>query len=321
MRYDEKIVDLHSIDLPDCTYRITTETRADDLAESIKNIGLINLPVLIGKNSDFTIVIGFRRIKACQSLGWSKIQARVLASDTRKIECVRLAISDNVLQRRLNLVEESRAYAMISGFVQDDRETAKAASALGLSDNPSFIKKIETICRLPRSIQEGILSSTISLPAALELALLPQEEGICFADLLNRLKLSLNKQREVIVLVKEIASRENVSIQDVFRETFLQETLLRKDLDRNHKARKIRYYLKKRRFPEITRTEKAFDACAKRLKLGSGAKLIPPRHFEGTTYTLSLTFDNLTELKNRRATLDHLIQNPDLGKILDRKYI
>ncbi len=56
----------------------------------------------------------------------------------------------------------------------------------------------------------------------------------------------------------------------------------------------------------------------KKLKLGSGTKLIPPDNFEGTTYILKLFFKNLIELKDRQASIDALIKNPSLKKILDR---
>ena len=119
MRYHEETVELSSIDLDDNTYRITSETSIDVLAESIRHVGIINPPVLRPKNSDFTIIAGFRRIEACQSLGWSKIPARILSSGTSEVECAKIAVTDNALQRPLNLIEKSRAYAIISGFSEE----------------------------------------------------------------------------------------------------------------------------------------------------------------------------------------------------------
>ncbi|MBU4184595.1 MAG: hypothetical protein KKC23_00020, partial [Proteobacteria bacterium] len=43
------------IDPEDQTYRITTETGIDDILDSIKNVGLINPPILIKKKSKYTI--------------------------------------------------------------------------------------------------------------------------------------------------------------------------------------------------------------------------------------------------------------------------
>lgn len=208
MHFNEQTVKLSWIDSEDDTYRITTEVRIDALVDSIKKVGLINAPFLIektrsGLKSKFVIVGGFRRIEACRRLGWSTIKARILASDTSKLEAVKLAITDNALQRPFNLIEESRSVSMLSAFFVENDGLAKETSPLGLPENPDIIKKIKNICHLPGPIQNGILANTISLAMALELSRLEQNDGIFFANLFSDLKLSLNKQREIIVLVKD----------------------------------------------------------------------------------------------------------------------
>jgi len=316
MRFKQKTVKLSRIDSGDESFRITTQKNIDNLMDSINDVGLLNLPLLIEKDSGYTVVCGFRRIEACRRLGWAGAKARILDSDTQRLECIKYAITDNSLQRPLNLIEQSRSINMLSGFFKDFNILTKELSAMGLPDNQSIIKKIKKICHLPRSVQRGILSNTISLVMALELGRLQQEAGESFAKLFEILKLSLNKQREILILVKEISLREDISILKVLENNVLQEILTNEDLDRNQRIRKIRIYLKQRRFPVITTAEKEFEKQLKKLKLGSQTKLIPPDNFEGTTYILKFSFTNLIELKDRKATFDALIQNPCLKKIL-----
>ena len=316
MRFKQKTVKLSRIDSGDESFRITTQKNIDNLMDSINNVGLLNLPLLIEKNSGYTVVCGFSRIEACQRLGWAGIEARIIDSDTQRLECIKYAITDNSLQRPLNLIEQSRSINMLSGFFKDFNILTKELSAMGLPDNQSIIKKIKKICHLPRSVQSGILSNTISLVMALELGRLQQEAGESFAKLFEILKLSLNKQKEILTLVKEISLREDISILKVLENNVLQEILTNEDLDRNQRIRKIRIYLKQRRFPVITTAEKEFEKQLKKLKLGNQTKLIPPDNFEGTTYILKFSFTNLIELKDRKATFDALIQNPCLEKIL-----
>ena len=252
-------MNLASIDLEDNTFRITTDTRIEDLILSIKSVGLLNPPILIKKTSGFQIISGFRRISACLSLGMAEIPARIVDSDRKKLECVKFAITENSLQRTLNLVEQSRSFYMLSGFYKDNDHLAGAASVLGLPNNPSIINKIKKICKLPRDIQNGVLSNTISLSMALELEMLEKGEGAAFAILFDNLKLSLNKQREIITHIKEIAIIDNISIINLLTKSHLREITDDKDLDRSQKINKIRLYLKQRRFPEITRAEKELE--------------------------------------------------------------
>ena len=318
MRFKQKIAKLSLIDSKDDSFRITTQINVDHLMDSINHVGMLNLPLLVEKETGYKIVCGFRRIEACRRLNWGDVDVKVLESDTKKLECITYAITDNSLQRPLNLIEQSRSINLLYPFFKDFSDLGKELSIMGLPGNPSIIKKIKELCHLSGSIQSGILSNTISLAMALELGRLQQSAGDGFAKLFETLKLSLNKQREILTLVKEISLREDISILKVIENDMLQKILFNEDPDRNQKVRKIRIYLKQRRFPVITAAEKEFESHLKKLKLGSGTKLIPPDNFEGTTYTLKLFFKNLIELKDRKASFDALIKNPSLNKILDR---
>ncbi len=317
MRFKEKRITLSRIDSDDDTFRITTDADTDDLMASIYNVGLLNLPFLMENNANYTIVSGFRRIAACQRLGWNHINARILDSGTSPFECVKFAITDNAFQRPLNLIEQSRSIHMLSGFYKDQSRLAKEISVFGLPANQSIIKKIIRVCHLSPLIQSGILSNTISLTTALELDKLSQDAGDGLAILFNRLKLGLNRQREIITLVKEIAFRDGISIQGVLEEQGVQHILKNEDLDGSQKTRKLRTYFRQRRFPSITEAEKKFETHVKKLNLGSGTKLIPPDNFEGTSYTLKISFKNLAELKHRKATFDTVLRNPSLEEILE----
>lgn len=317
MNFKEEFVSLSSIDLEDNTFRITTDKRIEDLILSIKSVGLLNPPILIKKTSGFQIISGFRRISACLSLGMTQIPARIVDSDRKKLECVKFAITENSLQRTLNLIEQSRSFYMLSGFYKDNDHLTETASALGLPDNPSIINKVKKICKLPHDIQNGVLSNTISLSMALELEMLEKDEGSALAILFDNLKLSLNKQREIITYIKEIAIIDNISIINLLTKSHLREIAYDNDLDRNQKINKIRLYLKQRRFPEITRAEKEREIKIKKLKLGTNMKLIPPKNFEAATYSLKLKFASIEQLQENKTALEKIIQNPTLKEILE----
>jgi ParB family chromosome partitioning protein len=318
MRYNQKIAKLSLIDSKDDSFRITTQINVDNLMDSIHHVGMLNLPLLVEKETGYKIVSGFRRIEACRQLNWDDVEVRILKSDTKRLECVTYAITDNSLQRPLNLIEQSRSINLLYPFFNDISMLGKELSAMGLPANPSIIKKIKELYHLPESVQNGILSNTISLAMALELGKLEQDVGEGFAKLFETLKLSLNKQKEILTLVKEISLREDIPILKVIKTDWVQKILTNEDLDRNQKIRKIRIYLKQRRFPVITAAENEFENQLKKLELGSGTKLIPPDNFEGSTYILKLFFRNLNELKDRQASIDELIKDPTLRKILDR---
>jgi len=317
MSFREKTLQLSEIDLADNTYRITTQTDNRDLVVLINEIGLIHPPLLGTKNSGFFIVSGFRRIAAFLRLERTSIAARIFGTEIDPIEYVKCAIADNALQRPLNLIEISRSLNLLSNYFNDYNKLASAASSFALPNNPTLIKKIIRICHLPWSIQNGILSNTISLAIALELDQIPKHVAVYFANLFGDLNLSLNKQREIITLTKEIALRENISIHQLLEEKYFLEIRNNSELNKAQKSELLRRYLKQRRFPSIKKAEKEFEKNIKDMKIGNGVKLIHPDGFEGSNYTLCLNFKNMIELKNRQEILEKIISHPNLRKILD----
>jgi len=310
---------LSRINLQDDTFRITTRADVNDLLESIQYDGLITPPLLIKKNSTLIIVSGFRRIAACQKLDWNEITARILKPDIGALDCLRLAIAENALQRSLNLIETSRCLQKLSLFITNSRHLTESASSLGLPDNPSIIDKIKSLSLLPRPIQISILADTVSLAMAKELESLEADCAIAFTRLFDQLKIGLNKQKELVTLVVEIARRDGLSTQEVMEDKHFIEIMIRQDLDRGQKSGKLRTYLRQRRYPRIAEAKKKFAIHRKNLNLGNDIKLIPPKDFEATVYGLNLTFTNLKHLLTIQTKLSKIIQQPDFKKILGRK--
>lgn len=317
MIYNEQTLSVSSINPSDETYRITTAVEVEDLCRSIKWAGLINPPILVEKDARRIIVCGFRRISACRKLGFKEIKTRVLNPGTEPAQCARIAVADNIFQRQLNLIEQSRALHLLASSMEGST-LQKTALNSGLPWQPKLVQKIKQLYFLPQSIQAFMISGAIGLKMALELGSVSTEAGIQLAEMFNDLKLNLNKQHEIYTFVTEIARREDLSIEAVLEDDFFKDTIENENLDRPRKGSLIRNYLKKRRFPNLAKAENEFQQQVKKLKLGSRVKLIPPSDFEGSTYALNLKFQDLTELEDRRNKLNHILKNPDLKAILKR---
>jgi ParB family chromosome partitioning protein len=305
------------IDTEDLTFRITTRGGIEDLLGSIQKTGLIQPPVLIENPAGYTIVCGFRRIAACRKLGWTRITARILEKSIDRFKTAQISIADNALQRSLNLVETSRALNLLDDFGPDNQQRREAAEALGLPVSESLSFAVKEICRLPLPVQEGILTDTINLSMALELGGLEPLLAEALVRLFDQLKVGLNKQRELLLLLKEIAEREQITIPQLISEKPLQEVLKTVEMDRAVKRQKVRSYLRQRRFPAITKAETEYRKWVKQLKLGNNINLIAPKDFEGNTFGMTLRFNNRQDLSELIKKIEEMIQHPAFGKILD----
>jgi hypothetical protein len=319
MSYRMMVLDLTVIDLENDTYRITTSTDVEELAKSIQHVGLINPPVLVKNQDRYIIVAGFHRIAAMQQLNHRQIPVKVMPVESLHLDCIRIAITDNISQRKLDLLEISRALTLLAECIEDRERLFAEVQKLGLPDNHHHMKKIIGICRLPRLIQEGICRNRISLNMAVELQGFDATAGDLLARFFIELKVNQNKQREICSHLKEIAHREKCSIQEVLLSEGVSEILADKDLDNLQKTRVVRSKLRRRRFPNLSLAEESFQYNLRKLNLGSRISLLPPEYFEGTSLKLSMSFKNETELKEQIDILNRTLTNSHLSKLFQTR--
>jgi ParB family chromosome partitioning protein len=305
------------IDFKDDTFRISTELDTLSLAHSIQNVGLINLPIgTLKSNHRLRIISGFRRIEACRGLGLGTIGIRLVHPSIPMIHCAKLAISENALQRPLNLIEQSRAYRLLASLTNEPSQLPRLAAETGLPDSLTIIAKVKDLSQLSEIIQRGILSTKISLSIARELAELPAAAANELAEIFQTLGLGFGKQKELLNFIREIAAREEIPQWQVLQHDDLIRILTAPDLDKSQKAHQLKTCLENRRFPEISHFKNVFQQKIQSLKLGSQVKIKAPVNFEDSTYSLRLDFKNLKDLQNHHGALDKISQDPYLKKLL-----
>ncbi len=316
MQYRIEKIPLAKIDMEDGKYRITTRSSTDDLVSSMEQVGLLNPPILEERADGYVPVSGFRRISAGRRLNWKMMEARILNKDVSTLQAIIIAVSENSMQRMLDLVETARALKLLTDHVTEPVALIRLASALGLPDNPRHMEKITTILNLPQSVQHAVAENAVSLSIAASLDRIDPNSAVYLCKLFCDLKIGLNKQQEILTRVEEIAAREDISINSVLNCPEFQSIVNHEDFDRTWKQQAIRKYLRKRRYPNITKNEAQFEFNRRHLRLGRHIKLEPPPFFESSIYTLKIQFTSLSELEEQTQTLNELVKNPYMKKIL-----
>lgn len=314
-------VDLCHIDLSDTTFKITTNICSDNLIDSIRNVGLISPPTLARKSGGgYTVVCGFRRIAACDFLGWRRIDARILQVPENGLNRLLLAVADNIHTRPLNIIEQAAAVSKLGAYFDDDIALSREAGRVGLCVNPGLIKKLKKINTVPLALKEKIAADVISLTIGLALSKLESAAIKAFVQVIEDLKLTLSHQKEMIQLVKEISRIKEMPIADMIDEVIVGQITSDPELDRNQKIKKMRHTLKQMRYPEIVCFEKNYFHHLQHLQLPESVHLVPPADFEGNNYAMQLNFQDLAQFKTIVAALNLLQDHPDFAKILDKNF-
>ncbi len=311
---------LGRIDVENRHYQISTPADLGRLRDSIASIGLINpLTVHALETGRWAVVCGFRRLAVCRDMGWAEAPVRFLADDVDAVRRAEMAIADNISVRSLNLVEQARALALLAQACRQSADISTIARRLGLPAAENARKKMRAVLTLPTPVQTLIADGAISLAMAIELTRFDCESAAQMAELFGLLHLNLNRQRELLTLIVEIAARDKLDAIDVIQDQTIQTIVHHSQMPTPEKSRQVRQLLTHRRYPTISDFQQKFVDRRQSLHLPAGVQLLPPANFEGQAYALRIDFSNSDQLGSQLKAIAHLHQHPALTQILSAR--
>jgi len=311
---------LGQIDVENRHYQISTPADLVGLRQSIDSIGLINpLVVHAVEGGRWAVVCGFRRLAVCQYLGRTDVPVRFLADDVDAVQRAEMAIADNISVRSLNVVEQARALALLAQACRQSADMSTIARRLGLPAAEHARKKMRAILNLSEPVQMLIADGVISLAMAVELTRLDCDCATELAELFGRLHLNLNRQRELLTLIVDIAARDKLDTIEIIQDPTIQTIVHDSHMPTPEKARQVRQLLTHRRYPSISDFQQKFVDRRRSLQLPAGVQLLPPANFEGQAYTLRIDFSNSDQLAKQLKMIAHLHQHPALAQILSAR--
>ena len=132
------------------------ENALNELADSIRESGLIQ-PITVRKMDDFyEIIAGERRYRACVKAGYETIPCYIMTSTEE--QAAQLALVENVQRENLTAVEEAKSYIQI--MRQSHLTQEEVARKIGKSQS-SIANKIRLL-NLPEDIQQGVVDGKIT---------------------------------------------------------------------------------------------------------------------------------------------------------------
>lgn len=135
---------------PDQPRKDFDQKALQNLADSIRQNGILQPLLVKSSNGSYEIVAGERRFRAAQMIGLEKVPA-VLLEGLSKLEQIQLALIENLQREDLNIMELADGYALmideygltqeeLAGKVSKDRSTI--ANTLRLLNLPEKIKRM-----------------------------------------------------------------------------------------------------------------------------------------------------------------------------------
>ncbi|MBW2059152.1 MAG: ParB/RepB/Spo0J family partition protein [Deltaproteobacteria bacterium] len=141
-----------------------------DLAESIKEKGILE-PLLVRKSSQgYELIVGERRWRAAQRAGLREVP--VLVRDVSSREALELALVENLQREDLGVLEEAEGYRQLIDEYQFTQE--ELARRIG-KDRTSVTNTLRLL-RLPEEVKERLADGSLSSGHGRALLALPTEK-------------------------------------------------------------------------------------------------------------------------------------------------
>jgi ParB family chromosome partitioning protein len=176
-----------------------------ELVASIKEIGILQPPVVRKVGARYELIMGERRLRASKLAGLKQIP--VIIRQTPNNELLREALIENIHRSQLNALEEGAAYSQLLNDFNCTQE--ELAQKLGRSR--TVITNMMRLLNLPTSVQQKVAAGTISAGHAR--ALLGLADSAAIEKLANRIVaegLSVRSVEEIIAISKP-SSKKNRS--------------------------------------------------------------------------------------------------------------
>lgn len=218
---DERLSELRTLKITDVVpnphqpRRTFDQTALEDMAESIKEHGVM-LPIVVTKVGDtFELVAGERRWRASQIAGKTDIPALVRSyDDQKKLE---LALIENLQREDLNPLEVATAYLKLQQqFNLKLDQIAKRAGKRGISTVSNTLRLLS----LPKEAKDALIANKITEGHARQLLAVKEPEVQQeLLDLIVKNEWSVRKAEQFVIGYKEGEKDRQTAVAKVKTET------------------------------------------------------------------------------------------------------
>ena len=197
------------------------EKSIDELAQSIRESGVVQPVLVVQEDGQFKIIVGERRWRAAQKAGLKKIP--VMIRNLPLAKQLEISIIENIHREDLNPLEIALAYQKMT---QDLNYTQQEIADKVGKDRTSITNYLRLL-KLPQEIQDALGDGSLSMGHARAILALeePEAQLAAFREIMDK-GLSVRSSEKLANRLKEKPPRVQRSLEDPDLHA-LQEDLLK----------------------------------------------------------------------------------------------
>jgi ParB family chromosome partitioning protein len=299
--------------LKDERFRISYYFSTERMMNSLREIGLINPPLVTVRSGRFILVTGWKRVLACLKLSFPSIPVRI-SGEKDDLQNFLMAIHENLATRDFSLVEKSEIIRKLKTF--GIKKSQIMRDYLPLLDIPaafSFYEKYLALAELESDLKKVIHEKDIPFSVLqIFLELKPGTRKLVMPILLP---LGQNKQKEILEDLQEISQRENIAAEEILKTVEILHIQSSDKLSPLQKADEIRVLLRKRRYPSFSTWKESFDLTLRKMRWPKEIALKHSPFFEDEDISVAFSFKNKKEFEESVSKLKQMASQKEFNKI------
>jgi ParB family chromosome partitioning protein len=175
-----------------------------ELADSIKEQGIVQPLIVRPQGDGFEIIAGERRWRAAQMAGLTEVPVIVRQADDRAV--LEMALIENLQRENLNAIEEAQGYAQLIGQFQLTQEQA----ALKVGKSRTVVANALRLLKLAPGLQAFVRSGRLSVGhAKVILGLASPEEQELAAQRVLKKSLNVRQTEELVSALQKKSGEQN----------------------------------------------------------------------------------------------------------------
>ncbi len=218
---DEQIKQIDISDIKPNPYqprKTFDENHLNDLADSIKQYGILQPIVLRKTVQGYYIVVGERRFRASEIAGLKYVSA--IIKDLTDEDMMELAVIENLQREDLNAIEEAESYQRL----MTDLKITQQEVAKRLSKSRPYIANMLRLLHLPKKIADMVKDGRLtSAHGRTLLAIKDEQQMLRLAKWVVKEKWSVRYLENHVNELKNVSSKSETDKVDITKPKFIKQ--------------------------------------------------------------------------------------------------
>ncbi|HCT4653383.1 TPA: ParB/RepB/Spo0J family partition protein [Staphylococcus aureus] len=218
---DEQIKQIDISDIEPNPYqprKTFDENHLNDLADSIKQYGILQPIVLRKTVQGYYIVVGERRFRASKIAGLKYVSA--IIKDLTDEDMMELAVIENLQREDLNAIEEAESYQRL----MTDLKITQQEVAKRLSKSRPYIANMLRLLHLPKKIADMVKDGRLtSAHGRTLLAIKDEQQMLRLAKRVVKEKWSVRYLENHVNELKNVSSKSETDKVDITKPKFIKQ--------------------------------------------------------------------------------------------------